>query len=191
MPRARRDGGFTLIELLVVIVILGSLVGLAVLSIGSTSSSRDIRDEAQRLATLISLMADEAVLDSREYGLLINRDGYRVMHYDEAETRWRDAGDSEAHQPPEWIRLELELDGTPLKLVAPVKREDDPIGLSDDEDRERQRAPRVQPQLLILSSGELSPFTLTLSDQRPGGSSWIVSSDGFRMPRAEPLEERR
>ena len=31
--------GFTLIELLVVIVILGSLVGLAVLSMGSSSSS--------------------------------------------------------------------------------------------------------------------------------------------------------
>jgi len=191
MPRARREGGFTLIELLVVIVILGSLVGLAVLSMGSSSSSREVRDEAQRLATLISLMADEAVLDSREYGLLINRDGYRVMHYDEADARWRDAGDGKAHQAPEWMRLELELDGSPLKLVAPVKREDDPIGLSDDDDRKRRRAPRVQPQLLILSSGELSPFTLTFSDERPGGTGWVVSSDGFSMPRAEPQEARR
>lgn len=191
MPQARRERGFTLIELLVVIVILGGLVGLAVLSIGSTHSSRDIRDEAQRLATLIGLMADEAVLDSREYGLLFSQDGYRVMHYDEAEARWRDAGDGKAHRAPEWMRLELELEGSPLKLVAPVKREDDPIGLSDDEDRERRRAPRVQPQLLILSSGELSPFTLTFSDERPGGTGWVVSSDGFRMPRAEPLEARR
>ncbi|WP_181296144.1 type II secretion system minor pseudopilin GspH [Pseudomonas sp. Q2-TVG4-2] len=191
MPRARREGGFTLIELLVVIVILGSLVGLAVLSMGSSSSSREVRDEAQRLATLISLMADEAVLDSREYGLLVSRDGYRVMHYDEADARWRDAGDGKAHQAPEWMRLELELDGSPLKLVAPVKREDDPIGLSDDDDRERRRAPRVQPQLLILSSGELSPFTLTFSDERPGGTGWVVSSDGFSMPRAEPQEARR
>lgn len=191
MPLARREGGFTLIELLVVIVILGSLVGLAVLSMGSSSSSREVRDEAQRLATLISLMADEAVLDSREYGLLVSRDGYRVMHYDEADARWRDAGDGKAHQAPEWMRLELELDGSPLKLVAPVKREDDPIGLSDDEDRKRRRAPRVQPQLLILSSGELSPFTLTFSDERPGGTGWVVSSDGFSMPRAEPQEARR
>lgn len=191
MPRARREGGFTLIELLVVIVILGSLVGLAVLSMGSSSSSREVRDEAQRLATLISLMADEAVLDSREYGLLVSRDGYRVMHYDEADARWRDAGNGKAHQAPEWMRLELELDGSPLKLVAPVKREDDPIGLSDDDDRKRRRAPRVQPQLLILSSGELSPFTLTFSDERAGGTGWVVSSDGFSMPRAEPQEARR
>lgn len=191
MPWARREGGFTLIELLVVIVILGSLVGLAVLSMGSSSSSREVRDEAQRLAALIGLMVDEAVLDSREYGLLISKDGYRVMHYDEADARWRDAGDGKAHQAPEWMQLELELDGSPLKLVAPVKREDDPIGLSDDEDRERRRAPRVQPQLLILSSGELSPFTLTFSDNRPGGTGWVVSSDGFSMPRAVPEETRR
>ncbi len=191
MPRSRQESGFTLIELMVVIVILGSLVGLVVFSMGSSSSSREIRDEAQRLATLISLMADEAVLDSREYGLLIRQDGYRVMHYDEADARWRDAGDSKAHHPPEWMRLELELDGTPLKLVAPVKGEDDPAGLSDDRDRERRRAPRVQPQLLVLSSGELSPFTLTLSDQRPGGTRWKVTSDGFRMPVAAPVEVRR
>ena len=54
-----------------------------------------------------------------------------------------------------------------------------------------ERAPRVQPQLLILSSGELSPFSLTFIDQRPGGSRWVVSSDGFSMPRAEPEDARR
>jgi general secretion pathway protein H len=191
MPQARRQRGFTLIELMVVIVILGSLVGLAVLSMGSSNSSREIRDEAQRLSTLIGLMADEAVLDSREYGLLISQDGYRVMHYDEADARWRDEGDGKAHALPDWMRLELELEGTPLELVAPIKREDDRIGLSQEGDRERRRAPRVQPQLLILSSGELSPFTLTFSDQRPDGGGWVVSSDGFSMPRAEPLELRR
>jgi general secretion pathway protein H len=191
MPRARRDGGFTLIELLVVIVILGSLVGLAVLSIGSTSSSREIRDEAQRLATLIGLMADEAVLDNQEYGLFVSPEGYRVMQYDEADARWLDAGDAKAHRAPQWMRLELELDGSPLELAAPVKQEDDPAGLSNDEDRKRRRAPRLQPQLLILSSGELSAFTLTLLDQRPDGARWTVSSDGFSMPRAEPVEARR
>lgn len=190
MRRAGRDRGFTLIELLVVIVILGGLVGLAVLSIGTTNSSREIRDEAQRIAALLTVLADEAVLDSREYGLLVDDEGYRVLHHDEAGGRWLEADRREARKVPGWMRLQLELDGTPLRLAAPV-RETDTAGLTREEDRTQRRAPRLEPQLLILSSGELSPFTLTLADRRPNGGAWQVSSDGFRMPQAEPLESRR
>ena len=71
----QRARAFTLIELLVVIVLLGILVSVAVLSVGGSSTSRELRDEARRLAALIGVMSDEAVLDSREYGLLINSEG--------------------------------------------------------------------------------------------------------------------
>ncbi|WP_213662274.1 type II secretion system minor pseudopilin GspH [Stutzerimonas stutzeri] len=191
----RRARAFTLIELLVVIVLLGILVSLAVLTTGSSSTSRELRDEARRIAALIGVLSDEAVLDSREYGLLVNHEGYRVLRYDEVDARWREVERRKVHRLPEWMRLELELDGTPLELVAPVKQTDDRAGLSDANSRERSRerksGPRLEPQLLILSSGELSPFGLRLSERKAGGSTWLIASDGLRLPQAELLEHRR
>ncbi|MHB1369580.1 MAG: type II secretion system minor pseudopilin GspH [Pseudomonadaceae bacterium] len=191
----RRARAFTLIELLVVIVLLGILVSLAVLTTGSSSTARELRDEARRIAALIGVLSDEAVLDSREYGLLVNHEGYRVLRYDEADARWREVERRKVHRLPEWMRLELELDGTPLELVAPVKQTDDRAGLSDADSRERSRerksGPRLEPQLLILSSGELSPFGLRLSERKAGGSTWLIASDGLRLPQAELLEHRR
>jgi len=189
----RRARAFTLIELLVVLVLLGILVGLAVLASGSSSSSRELRDEARRLAALIGVLSDEAVLDSREYGLLFSDAGYRVLRLDEATGRWDEPDRSRGRQLPEWMRLQLELDGTPLRLLDPARSESDRAGLSreDQAPRRSKRRPRLEPQLLILSSGELSPFTLRLSERRADGNAWRLSSDGLRLPQAEPLESRR
>jgi len=49
---ARGARGFTLIELLVVLVIIGCLVGLAVFSTGIAGPSRELNNEAERLAGL-------------------------------------------------------------------------------------------------------------------------------------------
>ncbi|HHW1821654.1 TPA: type II secretion system minor pseudopilin GspH [Pseudomonas aeruginosa] len=64
----RASRGFTLIELMVVMVIISVLIGLAVLSTGFASTSRELDSEAERLAGLIGVLTDEAVLDNREYG---------------------------------------------------------------------------------------------------------------------------
>ena len=87
-PPAEGQGGFTLIELLVVLVIIGCLVGLAVLSSGVAGPSRELNNEAERLAGLIGVLVDEAVLDNREYGLRL--EGTAIAYC--ASTRRRRAG---------------------------------------------------------------------------------------------------
>jgi general secretion pathway protein H len=166
----REARGFTLIELLVVLVILGSLIGLAVLSTGLAGPARELRNEAERLAGLIGVLAEEAVLDNREYGLQLSREAYQVLQYDPVSTRWQALSDK-PHRLPVWAELSVELEGEALELPLPVGSE-------------KTRKNRT-PQLLILSSGELSPFRLRLGERRKDGLRLQLSSDGFRLPKVE------
>jgi general secretion pathway protein H len=77
-----RTSGFTLIELLLVITIAGITLGLAALQFRPDSHS--LEAEAQRLASLMQLASDEAILrnrpilleaDSRQYQFFIRNKG--------------------------------------------------------------------------------------------------------------------
>nr|WP_298145839.1 type II secretion system minor pseudopilin GspH [uncultured Pseudomonas sp.] len=171
----RQPRGFTLIELLVVLVILGCLIGLATLSVGIAGPSRELRNEAERLAGLIGVLAEEAVLDNREYGLYLTDDTYQVLVYDPQSARWS-ALEGKPHQLPAWAELSVELEGEALQLPKPAG--------------EKAGGAVPPPQLLLLSSGELSPFRLRLSERRKDGIGLHLSSDGFRLPKVE-LEPRR
>ena len=50
--------------------------------------------------------------------------------------------------------------------------------------------PLPAPQLLLLSSGELSSFSLQLQGREPGVAAWELRSDGFQLPIAQRLEQR-
>lgn len=165
-PTFKAQRGFTLIELLVVLVILGSLIGLAVFSTGIAGPARELRSEAERLSGLIGVLVDEAVLDNREYGLSFTREGYRVLRYDPQRGEWQ-ALDRQAHRLPEWAELAFEVDGEALSLTTDASAD--------------------TPQLLILSSGEMTPFRLRLAEHRRDGLRLQLSSDGFGLPRVEEL----
>ncbi|KJU81103.1 general secretion pathway protein GspH [Ectopseudomonas oleovorans] len=162
--------GFTLIELLVVLVILGSLIGLAVFSTGIAGPARELRSEVERLGGLIGVLVDEAVLDNREYGLSFTREGYRVLRYDPQRDEWQ-ALDRQAHRLPEWAEVTLEVEG---------EVEGEALTLGGE-------ASADAPQLLILSSGELTPFRLRIAERRRDGLRLQLSSDGFGLPRVEEL----
>jgi general secretion pathway protein H len=78
-PRGwRGPRGFTLIELLVVLVIIGITLGLVTLS-AAPSRKQSMQQEAQRVALLLQLARDEAIVRNRLVAFEAGPDSYRFL----------------------------------------------------------------------------------------------------------------
>ncbi|WP_237883749.1 type II secretion system minor pseudopilin GspH [Pseudomonas sp. PGPR40] len=146
----RRCQGFTLLELMIVIVLIGVLLGMVSFATGP-NPARQARLEAHGFISVIQHLRERAVLDGEEYGIRLNNSGYRAMRL----TAYGWEPMAALHIWPDNLQLRLEQDGDALILGA-------------DEGA---------PQLLMFSSDETSPFTLTFATA--GRTSLSLSSDGL------------
>ena len=113
------------------------------------------------MASLIELAADEATLQGRDFGIEILRAGYRFIEYDPYTDRWAPiVGDEVFRQRslPDDFEFELFVEDRRISLS------DQAAGLQSDDDEHEERAgiEVYTPHALLLSSGDLSPFELTL-----------------------------
>jgi general secretion pathway protein H len=151
-----RSDGFSLIEILVVIVIVGIVMSIAVLSITLAGGDSQLREEAQRIVSLVDVAKDESLLQGREFGLEFMQGGYRFVEYDPITLQWGEIiGDDtlRLRELPEELELELFIEDRRVALKTDPERMD-----SDEEDRPGVRA--YAPHVLIYSSGDMSPFEL-------------------------------
>lgn len=168
-PGTRKTQGFTLLEILVVLVIVAVLAGLLVFAYRDNPQQR-LRREAAALAAVLNLAADEAVMQNIELGLVIDDEGYRFVYFDNERRRWlpvltKPLLERTFEEPYE---ISFKLDG---ERVTERERE-----------RILQFAARTEdvgdrPLLLLLSSGEVTPFSLTLEYDPEHRAT--LSSDGF------------
>lgn len=169
------EAGFTLLEILVTLVIVSAMAAMLVFSF-QDSSQQKLRREASDFAVVLNAAADEAVMRGIEIGVVLDDEGYRFVVFDPETRRWQtpELRGLAEHKFPERYTIEFSLDGSEVdpQMIERIKLL---AQRSDDE--------RLRPSILILSSGEVTPFKLTLRVQREGSSesTAIISmhSDGL------------
>lgn len=144
---ARAAAGFTLIEVLVVVLIIGVIVTFAALSLGSRTLEDQLETEAKRLQQLISIAGEEAEVQGLDLGWRYTDRGYQFLTLDQ-EGHWVPwpSGALRARELPQPLYLDLNIEGRTVAPSSPADKE-------------------VEPQILILSSGETTAFRLDLHAQ--------------------------
>jgi len=156
---ASRIAGFTLLEVLVVVVIIGIITSMAVVSVNVLGGDHEMDQEARRLVAVLTQAREDALLEGRDVGVRVDAHGYDFMHYDGRNERWEMVSDDPLLRErtlPDGVEASLWLEGRNVRLLpraAPAER--------------AAAAPEgpgtLQPQVVIMASGDLVPFELRLA----------------------------
>lgn len=93
MSAARRVRGFTLVEMLIVLMVMGVLLGLIAVRMGP--DDRDLlRNEAERLAQVLDLAAEEARVSGKTIAWTADDAGYRFWRLG-TDNEWAEVRDNE------------------------------------------------------------------------------------------------
>ena len=158
-------------EVILVMALIGLIVSTVSYTAFSSNVQKDIEKQVQRLQVVFNMASDYAVINQLEMGLRIDeqKQSYEFVKLDEDE-KWvpiEDVKHFALQNMPEGVALELSLEGLPWQ-------EDDSLfdaGVFDEElsvssesvdiGKEEDKLP-PPPQVFILSSGEITPFELSI-----------------------------
>ncbi|WP_413113148.1 type II secretion system minor pseudopilin GspH [Thaumasiovibrio sp. DFM-14] len=157
----RSVAGFTLIEVMLVIILMASLAMMAVVMIPS-SSKDNAEQEAQRLYQLTRLLSEQAVLTGVDYGIWVGRESYAFRQL--GRDGWEEMSDSRHFSDVEFkdgqLTLKLDLVGFSWENRGRLFK---PGSLfNDDLFRDEEESRKNDPQIVVMASGELTPFAIEL-----------------------------
>ncbi len=136
--------GFTLLELIVVVTLAGIIVTGVLLNTSLINPNHKFEALTQNIAKLLKYAHQEGRLNNENYALSITPDGYVFLVLDDNQ----------------WIPLNIK----PLQPQNKLKHYKQEL-LIDEKIVKPLTKDKIEPHILLLASGEMSPFEWTLSDR--------------------------
>ncbi|MFC3034817.1 type II secretion system minor pseudopilin GspH [Pseudoalteromonas fenneropenaei] len=164
-PPLSRHLGFSLIEILVVLTIIAFATQLVVYSL-SDNHEEELEKQTLRLQTTINMASEFAVMNQVELGFHLDKQTLEFLVFDGE--KWAAFEAEDLYKPiklGEQYKLTLTVDGLNWAQDNLLEQANWRELLSGgDEDSLLELNKRKIPQVLILSSGEISAFQLQLED---------------------------
>lgn len=176
MHISRTHRGFTLLELILVIAVIGLIVSVVSYNVIGRDPADDVEEETRKLQVLFDMASDYAVLNQKQLGLRIDDEKmtYEFVALDDKQ-KWRPIGSQaifSLRELPEFVSIELILDDLPWQSqdsLFDTEVFDESLSVSDEgvEIGNEEDIEPPPPQILLLSSGEITPFELRLVYEEP------------------------
>ena len=166
-----KKAGFTLLEVMLVLLLIGLAAGFVMFNAFGASKSDLLKSQAQRLQVIVDMASDFAVLNQQQLGVRFEqqKNEYYFVYLDD-EDEWQRIEEDiySTYTLPEPFTYELNLDDLPWDVEDRLfDRElfDENLSVSDagveiGNEEEKKLPP---PQILIMSSGEITPFVLSFN----------------------------
>ena len=172
-PRLSPRRGFTLIEVLVVVVIITILMSVIVAGFVGADKEQSFRGFAERMALRVEMARDRAIQTNHEWGVFVEPEGIRFAEFDPVTGEWLER----VERP---FRIEQTDDDFRYSVKVEAYPGQDDLATNDDEDL---------PAIVLFSSGEITPFTLSIEPYTWQTTPWLISSDGFSRTAAQRGEQ--
>lgn len=163
----KNQQGFTLLEIMLVLLLMGMISVSVVMTLPNHSSTdENIHWQAQRFNTLLQFAQDEALMSGLELAIEFKENSYQFAFYDQDSKKWLAAQTQQLQtlvELPSVISFEYELLGSVWDEIETDDQDDfvDESYLVDIEGDDKIKS--LTPQVYIMSSGEITPFSVTFS----------------------------
>lgn len=179
--RGVRQSGFTLLEVLLVVLLMGLAAAAVTYTTSGADQHKTLERTARQFIAASELVLDETILSGRFIGIVIDKQHYEFVYYDEG--KWKPLQQDRllaAKQMDPGVEMHLVLDGLPLTQDDEEDDEswfDEP--LIEPSAEEKKKFP--EPQVMLFPSGEMSAFELTFvtKDERGQEIEALVVGDAL------------